>query len=131
MRLRRLPNANEINTKNMKCTCPTQRPNARDPTQASVASGKTQLLGFAGKTRKMCITQCRRYQHVCILASGKAKVSSFASGNAKVPNAISFASQWNIGFRVGNSLFILQIYFKLRGFGITQCYGNLPYNERS
>ena len=28
-----LKTANEINTKNIKCTCPTQRPNARDPTQ--------------------------------------------------------------------------------------------------
>ena len=33
MGLRRVSDANEINTKNMKCTCPTQRPNARDPTQ--------------------------------------------------------------------------------------------------
>ena len=64
-------------------------------------SGKTQLLGFAsGKTRKICVIQHRRYQHVGILASGEAKVSSFASGNAKVPNASSFASQWNIGFTV-------------------------------
>ena len=31
--LRWVPDANEMNTKNMKCTCPTQRPNARDPTQ--------------------------------------------------------------------------------------------------
>ena len=103
LHLRRLPNANEINTKNMKCTCPTQGPNARDPTQPmfhwlalGFASGKTQLLGFAScKTRR---GKRKRYQHVGILASGNAKVSSFASGNAKVPNASSFASQWNIGF---------------------------------
>ena len=30
--LRWVPDANEISTKNMKCTCPTQRPNARHPT---------------------------------------------------------------------------------------------------
>ena len=104
MRLRRLPNANEINTKNMKFTCPTQRPKARDPTQPifhwlafGFRSGKTQLLGLAsGKMQKMCVAQYRRYQHVGILASGKAKVSSFASGYAKVPNASSFASHWNI-----------------------------------
>ena len=31
------------------------------------------------------------------LALGNAKVLSFALGDAKVPNASSFASQWNIG----------------------------------
>ena len=30
--LRWVPAANAISTKNMKCTCPTQRPNARHPT---------------------------------------------------------------------------------------------------
>ena len=33
-------------------------------------------------------------------ALGNAKVLSFALGDAKVPNANDFASQWNIGFRV-------------------------------
>ena len=32
-------------------------------------------------------------------ALGNAKVLSFALGDAKVPNAIFFASQWNIGFK--------------------------------
>ena len=31
-------------------------------------------------------------------ALGNAKVLSFALGDAKVPNAKCFASQWNIGF---------------------------------
>ena len=31
-------------------------------------------------------------------AIGNAKVQSFALGNAKLPDASSFASQWNIGF---------------------------------
>ena len=31
-------------------------------------------------------------------ALGNAKVLSFALADAKVPNASSFASQWNIGF---------------------------------
>ena len=31
-------------------------------------------------------------------ALGNAKVLSFALGDAKVPNANGFASQWNIGF---------------------------------
>ena len=30
---------------------------------------------------------------------GNAKVLSFALGNAKLPDASSFASQWNIGFK--------------------------------
>ena len=36
---------------------------------------------------------------VCF-ALGNAKVLSFALGDAKVPNANGFASQWNIGLRV-------------------------------
>ena len=32
-------------------------------------------------------------------ALGNAKVLSFALGDAKVPNANGFASQWNIGFK--------------------------------
>ena len=34
-----------------------------------------------------------------VLALGKAKVLSFALGDAKVPNTNYFASQWNIGLR--------------------------------
>ena len=33
-------------------------------------------------------------------ALGYAKVLSFALADAKVPNAISFASQWNIGLKI-------------------------------
>ena len=33
------------------------------------------------------------------LALGNAKVLSFALGDAKVPNANDFVSQWNIGYR--------------------------------
>ena len=33
-------------------------------------------------------------------ALGNAKVLSFGLGDAKVPNANGFASQWNIGFRL-------------------------------
>ena len=33
-------------------------------------------------------------------ALGKAKVLSFALGDAKLPNANGFASQWNIGLRL-------------------------------
>ena len=34
------------------------------------------------------------------LALGNAKVLSFALGDAKVPNANDFATQWNIGLNV-------------------------------
>ena len=36
---------------------------------------------------------------------GNAKVLSFALANAKLPDASSFASQWNIGLVVLNNLF--------------------------
>ena len=38
------------------------------------------------------------------LALGNAKVLSFALADAKVPNASSFASQWNIGLQGENPL---------------------------
>ena len=67
-------NANEIYTKNMKYTWPTpafcvgtQCQLYSTDWRRGLASGKTQLLGFAsGKTRKMCVTQRQRYQHVGI-----------------------------------------------------------------
>ena len=69
-----VPNANETYTKNMKCTWPTpafcvgtQRNLYSTGWRRVLAWGKTQLLGFAsGKTRKMCVTQRQRYQHVGI-----------------------------------------------------------------
>ena len=69
-----VPNANEIYTKNMKYTWPTpefcvgtRRNLYSTGLRLDFASGKTQLLGFAsGKTRKMCVTQRQRYQHVSI-----------------------------------------------------------------
>ena len=87
-----LLNTNEINTKNMKCTWPmpefcvgSQRNLYSTGLRLGFASGKTQLLGFAsGKT------QTNYAKHVGI----------FASGDVKVPNASSFALQWNIGFKL-------------------------------
>ena len=69
-----VPNANETYTKNMKCTWPTpafcvgtQRNLYSTGWHRGLASGKTQLFGFAsGKTRKMCVTQRQKYQHVGI-----------------------------------------------------------------
>ena len=46
-------------------------------------------------------------------ALGNAKVLSFALADAKVPNASSFASQWNIGFKVDLMLSkILSLYLR-------------------
>ena len=49
-----LPNANEIDTNNMKCTCPTPAPRVGDPTPPifhllalGVGVGETQILVFA------------------------------------------------------------------------------------
>ena len=111
--LRWVPDANEIDINNMKCTCPTRKFCIGDPTPPIfhwLASGVgvggnanfrfgvggypmqpifhwLALGGFALGDSKICVTWRKRYQHVGI----------FALGDAKVPNANSFASQWNIG----------------------------------
>ena len=90
-------------TQKVKCTWPTpefcvgtQRNLYSTGLHLGFVSGKTQLLGFAsGKTRKI-----QRYRDTNLLvffALGNAKVLSSALGDAKVPDASSFASQWNIG----------------------------------
>ena len=48
-------------------------------------------------TKKFALPNARDTNMLVFLASGKAKVLSFALGDAKVPNANGFASQWNIG----------------------------------
>ena len=63
-----LPNANEINTKNMKCTWPTpefcigtQRNLYSTRLRLGLASGKTQILRFAsGKTQILGLRQVKR-----------------------------------------------------------------------
>ena len=104
MGLRWVPDANEIYTNHMKCTCPTQRPNARDPMQPifhwGFASGQTQIYLFLHRDKhKFNFLRFFIYQHVGILALGDAKVLSFALGDAKLPDASSFAIWWNIGFK--------------------------------
>ena len=98
-----LPNANEIYTKNMKCTWPTRKFCVGYPLhlystdwRRGLASGVTQTLGLAsgigiGGNAKI-------YQHVGILALGDAEVLFFVLGDAKVPDARYFAFWWNIGF---------------------------------
>ena len=43
---------------------------------------------------------------------GNVKVLSFALGDAKVPNANDFASQWNIGFNLNISAFFKKKIFE-------------------
>ena len=77
--LRWLTNANEINTKHINVRG--QRESFAFGTQRNLYSTDS-CWGFA-----LGDTQCKIYMLVY-----------FALGNAKVPNANCFASQWNIGF---------------------------------
>ena len=53
-----------------------------------------------GRRKKFASPNARDTHMLVFLALGNAKVLYFASGDAKVPNANVFASQWNIGLRV-------------------------------
>ena len=48
--------------------------------------------------KKFQLPNARDTNMLVFIALGNAKVLSFALGDAKVPNANGFASQWNIGF---------------------------------
>ena len=54
---------------------------------------------------EMYMTNARDTNMLVFLALANAKVLSFALDNAKLPDASSFASQWNIGLSV-NIMFI-------------------------
>ena len=94
----------------MKCTCPTQRPNARDPTPGTqrnlystglrlgFASGKMQLLGFASGEK--CASPNAKYTNMLVyFALGNAKFWRRVHCPMPTPDARYFASQWNIGLR--------------------------------
>ena len=95
----------------MKCTCPTQRPNARDPTQPifhwkwvlcllpNAKKSTPKKWNVHGRRKKFASPNARDTNMLVFLALGNTKVLSFALGDAKVPNATSFAFWWNIGFR--------------------------------
>ena len=71
---KRDPTRMKLTPKKVNCTWPTpefcvgtQRNLYSTGLRLGFVSGKTQLLGFAsGKTRKICVTQRQRYQHVGI-----------------------------------------------------------------
>ena len=53
-----------------------------------------------GQRKKLALANARDTNMLVFLALANAKVPSFALGDAKVPNASSFAFWWNIGFKV-------------------------------
>ena len=52
-----------------------------------------------GQRKKFASPNARDTNMLVFLVLGNAKVLSVALGDAKVSNASSFASQWNIGFK--------------------------------
>ena len=99
-----VPNANEIYTKNMKCTWPTpafcvgtKRNLYSTGLRLGFASAKTQILGFASaKTQIKGFALAPKYQHVGI---SNAKIWRRGHCPTPTPDARYFASQWNIGFK--------------------------------
>ena len=93
----------------MKCTCLTQRPDARHPTQpifhwniGCVCYPTRRNLhkkkrNVHGQRKKLASPNARDTNMLVFLALGDAEVLSFALGDAKVPNARYFAFWWNIG----------------------------------
>ena len=56
-------------------------------------------LNVYGQRKKFASPNARDTNMLVFFALGNAKVLSFALGDAKLPNANGFASQWNIGFK--------------------------------
>ena len=52
-----------------------------------------------GQRKKFASPNARDTNMLVFFALGNAKVRSFVFGNAKLPEASSFASQWNIGLK--------------------------------
>ena len=104
-----VPNANEIYTKNMKCTWPmpafcvgTQCNLYSTGLRLGFTSSKTQILGFAlAKTQIKRFVLAPIYQHVGI---SNAKFWRQGRCPAPTPDARYFVSQWNIGLRLKSAL---------------------------
>ena len=88
-----VPNANEIYTKNMKCTGPT--PVFCVGTQRSLYSTEWRRGLASGKTQILALGNAKIYQHVGI---SNAKFWCRGHCPTPTPDARYFASQWNIGF---------------------------------
>ena len=90
----------------MKCTWPTPE----DPTPPifhwkwgspwlpNANEMYTKKKNVHGQRKKFASPNARDTNMLVFLALANAKVLSFALGDAKVPNASSFAFWWNIGF---------------------------------
>ena len=116
-----LPNANEINTKNMNCTCPTRAPTLGDSTQPifhllAFGVGFGDNANFSIRVWGNANFSVFRYQHV---GTPNAKMWCCGSKPTAGPNANGFASQWNIGVR-GMVLGILDNMY-LWGFLVSTC----------
>ena len=92
--LRWIPNANEIYTKNMKCTWPT--PVFCVGTQRNLYSTDWRQGLTSGKTQILALGKAKMYQHVSI---SNAKFWCRGHCPTPTPDARYFASQWNIGFK--------------------------------
>ena len=99
-----LPNANEMDTNNMKCTCPTQNFCIGDPTQPIF---HWLALGFCVRANadfKFCVRGDGNLR-VCvgskILTCWYPHAKFLRRGHCPTPTpkARYFASQWNIGYR--------------------------------
>ena len=107
-----MPDANEIDINNMKCTCQTRKLSVGDPTPPifhwkwdsrwlpNANEIYTQKWNVHGQRKKFASPNARDTNLLVIFALGNANVLSFALGNAKLPDASSFASQWNRGYTV-------------------------------
>ena len=92
----------------MKCTWPTPE----DPTPPifhwkwgsrwlpNANEMYTKKRNVHGQRKKFASPNARDTNMLVFLALANAKVLSFALGDAKVPNASSFAFWWNIGFKL-------------------------------
>ena len=114
LRLCRLPNANEINTKNMKCTCPTQRPNARDPTHPIF---HWLALGFCvGGNANFTFLRRGQTQILCFV-SGETRILAFSDTNMLVSPAQN-SGVGGLSQRQGpTQLFCVAVEYRLKCFG--------------
>ena len=122
----------------MKCTCPTQRPNARHPTPPifhwewgsrwlpNAKKSTHKKRNVHGRRKKLASPNAKDTNMLVFLALGEAKL---LSGDAKVPDARYFAFWLNIGFRQMNGpdtipYFIIQVGYI---FGISNAlqYSNM------
>ena len=93
--LRWMPDANEIYTKNMKCTCPT--PAFCVGTQRNLYSTGWRRGLASGKTQMLALGNAKIYQRVGI---SNAKVWRRGHCPTPAPDARYFAFWWNIGFNI-------------------------------